>query len=54
MRHTAGTHQSNQVDLKVVCDNLGHANISTTNTYLHAEDDTRHDTTSQAHRWSVR
>jgi site-specific recombinase XerD len=54
MRHTAGTHQSNQVDLKVVCDNLGHANISTTNTYLHGEDDTRHDTTSQAHRWSVR
>lgn len=56
MRHTAGTHQSNQVDLKVVRDNLGHANISTTNTYLHAEDDTRHDATSQAHRagWSVR
>ncbi len=56
MRHTAGTHQSNQVDLKVVRDNLGHANIATTNTYLHAEDDTRHDATSQAHRagWTVR
>jgi len=50
MRHTAGSHQSDQVDLKVVRDNLGHANIATTNTYVHAEDDARHDTTSKAHR----
>jgi integrase/recombinase XerD len=56
MRHTAGTHQSDQIDLKVVRDNLGHANIATTNTYVHAEDDSRHDATSQAHRagWAVR
>lgn len=50
MRHTAGTHLSNEVDLKVVRDNLGHANIATTNTYVHSEDDARHDATSGAHR----
>jgi len=50
MRHTAGTHQSDQVDLKAVRDNLGHANIATTNTYMHTEDDVRHDATSAAHR----
>lgn len=50
------SHQSNQLDLKGGSDNLGHANVSTTNTYLHAEDDTRHDATSQAHKagWSGR
>jgi len=43
------------VNLKVVRDNLGHANIAATNTYLHAEDDARHDATSGAHRagWTV-
>lgn len=50
MRHTAGTHQTNLVDLKAVRDNLGHANIATTNIYVHAEDDARHDATSSAHR----
>jgi site-specific recombinase XerD len=50
LRHTAGSHQSDQIDLKVVRDNLGHANIATTNTYLHAEDNARHDATSLAHR----
>lgn len=56
MRHTAGTHQSDHVDLKVVRDNLGHANIATTSIYVHAEDDARHDATSVAHRagWAVR
>ena len=50
LRHTAGSHQSDRVDLKVVRDNLGHSSIATTNTYLHAEDDVRHDATSQAHQ----
>lgn len=50
LRHTAGSHQSDRVDLKIVRDNLGHSSIATTNTYLHAEDDVRHDATSQAHR----
>jgi len=50
LRHTAGSHQSDRVDLKAVRDNLGHSSIATTNTYLHAEDDARHDATSLAHR----
>jgi integrase len=31
-----------QVDLRYVRDNLGHASISTTSQYLHADDDDRH------------
>lgn len=54
MRHTAGTHQSDNMDLKAVRDNLGHANIATTSIYVHTEDDARHDQTSSGHRvgWS--
>ena len=54
MRHTAGTHQSDNMDIKAVRDNLGHANISTTSIYLHTEDDARHDQTTKAHKlgWS--
>ncbi len=50
MRHTAGSHQSDRIDLKVVRDNLGHTNIATTSVYLHAQDDVRHDVTTGAHR----
>lgn len=50
IRHTAGSHLSEKVDLKVVRDNLGHANISTTSIYLHTEDDARHDATAAGHR----
>jgi integrase/recombinase XerD len=50
MRHTAGSHLSEKADLKVVRDNLGHSNISTTSIYLHSEDDARHDATSALHR----
>ena len=50
MRHTAGSHLSEKADLKVVRDNLGHANISTTSIYLHSEDDARHDATAAVHR----
>lgn len=50
MRHTAGSHLSGKADLKVVRDNLGHANISTTSIYLHSEDDARHDATAAVHR----
>lgn len=55
MRHTAGTHQSDNMDLKAVRDNLGHANIATTSIYVHTEDDARHDQTSSGHRvgWST-
>ena len=56
LRHTAGSHLSEHADLKVVRDNLGHANLSTTSIYLHTEDDARHDATEQAHRidWRAR
>lgn len=50
MRHTAGSHQSDKVDLKAVRDNLGHANIATTSIYVHSEDDVRHDATNVGHR----
>ena len=50
MRHTAGSHLSEKADIKVVRDNLGHANISTTSIYLHSEDDARHDATAAVHR----
>lgn len=50
MRHTAGSHLSGKADLKMVRDNLGHANISTTSIYLHSEDDARHDATEAVHR----
>lgn len=50
MRHTSGSHLSEKADLKVVRDNLGHANISTTSIYLHSEDDARHDATAAVHR----
>jgi integrase/recombinase XerD len=56
LRHTAGSHLSERADLKVVRDNLGHANLSTTSIYLHTEDDARHDATELAHRidWRAR
>ena len=50
LRHTAGSHQSDRMDLKVVRDNLGHSNIATTSIYVHSEDDARHDATNQGHR----
>jgi len=50
LRHTAASHLSERADLKVVRDNLGHVNLSTTSIYLHTEDNARHDATEQAHR----
>lgn len=50
LRHTAGSHQSDRVDLKAVRDNLGHSNIATTSIYVHSEDDARHDATNSGHR----
>jgi integrase/recombinase XerD len=48
LRHTAGSHMMDgQVDLRYVRDNLGHASISTTSQYLHADDDARHSATEQ-------
>lgn len=51
LRHTAGSHMANKaVDLRHVRDNLGHASISTTSGYLHAQDDSRHADTEEKHR----
>ena len=51
LRHTAGSHMAdNQIDLRHVRDNLGHQSLSTTNIYLHSEDDARHQETDTKHR----
>lgn len=51
LRHTAGSRMADQdVDLRHVRDTFGHASISTTNVYLHAEDDRRHQAIEAAHR----
>ncbi|EHP37736.1 integrase/recombinase [Cupriavidus basilensis OR16] len=51
LRHTAGSHMTDQqVDLRFVRDNFGHASIATTSAYLHAEDDARHQATQERHR----
>lgn len=50
MRHTAGSNMANSMDIRFVRDNLGHESISTTNIYLHSEEDKRHQMTEEAHR----
>jgi site-specific recombinase XerD len=50
LRHTAGSHMTDQqVDLRFVRDNFGHASIATTSAYLHTEDDARHEATQERH-----
>jgi site-specific recombinase XerD len=41
---------SGDMDIRHVRDNLGHESISTTNNYLHSEDDKRHQDTEEKHR----
>jgi integrase/recombinase XerD len=51
LRHSAGSHMADQqVDLRLVRDNLGHASLTTTSQYLHVEDDRRHRETDEKHR----
>jgi integrase/recombinase XerD len=50
LRHTRGSHLADDIDLRHVRDTLGHASISTTSIYLHAEDDQRHQAISTSHR----
>jgi len=51
LRHTAGSHMTDQqVDLRFVRDNFGHASIATTSGYLHSEEDARHEATRERHR----
>ena len=50
LRHTAGSRMADsQLDPRFVRDNFGHANLSTTNTYLHSDDDARHQETERRH-----
>ncbi|AEI82933.1 hypothetical protein CNE_BB2p01220 (plasmid) [Cupriavidus necator N-1] len=39
-----------QVDLRYVRDNFGHASIATTSGYLHSEEDARHEAIQERHR----
>jgi integrase/recombinase XerD len=50
LRHTAGSHMTAmEVDLRLVCDNFGHASIATTCAYLpSSEEDARHEATQGA------
>jgi site-specific recombinase XerD len=51
LRHTAGSHMADQqLDLRLVRDNLGHASLTTTSQYLHVDDDRRHRETDEKHR----
>jgi integrase/recombinase XerD len=51
LRHSAGSHMADQqVDLRLVRDNLGHASLTTTSQYLHVDDDRRHRETEEKHR----
>ena len=50
LRHSAGSHMADQqVDLRLVRDNLGHASLTTTSLYLHIDDDRRHRETDEKH-----
>jgi site-specific recombinase XerD len=54
LRHTAGSNMtSSNMDIRHVRDNLGHESLTTTNHYLHSEDDKRHQDTESNHkmRW---
>ncbi|SDI35949.1 tyrosine-type recombinase/integrase [Paraburkholderia phenazinium] len=51
MRHTAGSHMADVTgDLRIVRDNLRHADLSSSNPYLHTQDEQRHRETEEKHR----
>ncbi|HXZ09114.1 MAG TPA: tyrosine-type recombinase/integrase [Paraburkholderia sp.] len=51
LRHSAASHMADQqVDLRLVRDNLGHASLATTSQYLHVDDDRQHHETDEKHR----
>jgi site-specific recombinase XerD len=50
LRHTMGSRLADEIDLRHVRDTFGHASLTTTSIYLHAEDDVRHAAISASHR----
>jgi len=51
LRHTAGSHMADQqIDLRLIRDNLGHESLNTTSQYLHVDDDRRHRETEENHQ----
>jgi site-specific recombinase XerD len=51
LRHSAGSHLADQqVDIRIIRDNLGHESLTTTSLYLHVDDDKRHKETEENHR----
>jgi len=50
LRHTAGSNMTTStMDIRHVRDNLGHQSLTTTNQYLHSEDNKRHEDTENHH-----
>ncbi|WP_408901761.1 tyrosine-type recombinase/integrase [Paraburkholderia dipogonis] len=48
LRHRAGSHMADQqLDLRLVRDNLGHASLTTTSQYLHLRDHLQHRETDE-------
>lgn len=47
---TMGSRLADEIDLRHVRDTFGHASLTTTSIYLHAEDDVRHAAISASHR----
>lgn len=57
IRHTAGSHMANQnIDIRIIRDILGHESISTSNRYLHTDEDQRHEALENKHKlnWRAR
>jgi integrase/recombinase XerD len=51
LRHTAGSNMTtSNMDIRHVRDNLGHQSLTTTNQYLHSEDNKRHEDTENHHK----
>ena len=50
LRHTMGSRLADSIDLRHIRDTFGHASLTTTSIYLHAEDDVRHAAISGSHR----
>lgn len=51
LRHTAGSNMTTSaMDIRHVRDNLGHQSLTTTNQYLHSEDNKRHEDTENHHK----